>query len=297
MYATASLSGGSEIQGFTVADATNDGLPDAVFVNQLSNDVYVFPGNGRGGFGTPSILSTGRNHGNIAVGNFNADRYLDAVVSQPDGGRLLFLSGSATGFSVGAGIPLGETPRNLTAIDFNRDGLLDLVVYLGARGCFTVMLGTGRGSFGTPSACILSTGSLYSAELTAFDWDGDGADELVDTFTSGALRVHRPTGAASLTQLVSLVVGSGVWTSALDLNHDGRPELMVVNHPSPGTLSVVTPGSGRLALDCSLRTYGLLGAGTTGSGIPVDVNLDGRIDWLYRAVSSSGPVYVATQQP
>ena len=289
------LRGGSEIVGYVVADVTNDGLPDVIMANQLSNNVYVYPNNGAGGVGAAVILSTRRNTGGIAIANFNADPYIDAIISQPDVGGLQVLLGTVSGLTVGPTISQASAPRSLAATDFDRDGHVDLLMYLSSSNCFVVRLGDGSGGFGAAGSCILSSTAGEGSRLVPFDWDGDGYDEYVDLLTPGTLRVQRPSGGGAISMLTSLTVSAtAAYAFTMDVTGDGRPELILPNHPSAGQVTIARPTASSLGTNCSVQTFGLSGLGTTGYTVPADFNRDGRVDWLYSA-GVNGPLYLALQ--
>ena len=91
------------------------------------------PGNNDGTFGAGGTTALPANNGNrwVAKGDFNLDGFLDLAVSNSGSNTVSLLLGKGDGtFTVQAPITFGAgvTPTHLSAGDFNRDGLLDLVV-------------------------------------------------------------------------------------------------------------------------------------------------------------------------
>lgn len=72
--------------GFVViADLDDDGIPDVIVAGEHSNDVHLMFGDGKGEFGNPEILSTGKYPDAIALGDFNRDGKIDFAVGNTFG--------------------------------------------------------------------------------------------------------------------------------------------------------------------------------------------------------------------
>jgi hypothetical protein len=136
---------GGAIGGVATADFNHDGHVDvAVAQGALTSEVDVFPGNGDGSFGAPTIVPTKAIEGLVAVdldgdGNVDlaaADYYLNAVSVARGNGRGGF--GVLKDFPLT--VPMAPSPINLTAGDFNGDSLPDLVTSDYLTGGATVLV-------------------------------------------------------------------------------------------------------------------------------------------------------------
>lgn len=284
------------MQGWHMRDVTGDGHEDMIGVHQLGNNVYVYPGDGLGTFGARQTIATGRNHGDAAFGDFNEDGRPDMVLSQPDASRLQFLPGAAGGLVAGPAFGQGSTPRFLDAIDYNHDGHLDLLVYLGSTGCLVVRVGDGLGGFAAAGACVLAVpGAPYNAYATAVvDWDGDGFGDIAEGYAGNSIQIWRTTGTG-LTALLTIPITPDVVTlDTLDRNRDGVRELAVLGPSSADRLRVLVPEASSYRLACS--NVGLPLSATAGmqgvSSFAADVDEDGIPDAVWRSPSSSGPLNV-----
>jgi hypothetical protein len=69
--------------GIAAGDFNADGKADLAVVGMTEGGALVFPGNGKGGFGTPIVLGEDPYSNYIAVGDFNGDGRLDFAENSP----------------------------------------------------------------------------------------------------------------------------------------------------------------------------------------------------------------------
>jgi len=148
-----------------LADVTGDGKAD------LLADWSLFPGDGAGGFGAPSVQAVSFS----AVGDFDGDGDADAIGVEdvrraPRMGIMRNNGGGVFGVPLYFGTA-GDVPY--AAGDFNGDGRLDLFCESASAAATHVYLGNGDGTFGAPVEVLVPVvpdGHL----VTAIDFDGDG---------------------------------------------------------------------------------------------------------------------------
>jgi FG-GAP-like repeat len=156
-----------------VADLDNDGNLDLVVAGAgplntfTRNFISTCLGNGRGVFALKETINLGPGNlkGDIAIGDFNEDGFLDVAYPQTGTGtphtpstHLLTFFGDGTGSLVsGPTLTVGQEPHTVIAVDVNKDGHLDLAVTNRTDGTVTVLLGDGHGNF-----TVSSTTSVLS---------------------------------------------------------------------------------------------------------------------------------------
>lgn len=244
-------SGGQAATAVVVADVNKDGNADVIVTNSISGSVSVLLGNGNG--------------------------TLQPAVTYP------VIYGGADAVAVG---------------DLNGDGWPDLAVVSNggycAEPCVSVLLNKGDGTF--DPAVGYSSGGFDVSSIVISDVNGDGRQDLVftDFCVSGACDGNAAVG-------VLLGNGDGTFGSptlyslkgqsyplsviAVDLNGDGKPDLVVANDTTTGS-GIVTvmlnKGDGTFPTQVTYPTAGVVPSCV----IAVDMNRDGKLDLVVSNLDS-----------
>jgi len=180
-------------------DFNNDGLPDLL---TLANDgVSLQLGTGNGGFGADVAVTTPFAcdlEGGIVTGDFNGDGNLD--------------------FAVVTGTPGGDC-------NFN-------------PGTLSIYLGNGAGGFATPTSYSMLGGPANNEKasgLIAVDLRGNGHLDLLAIDPSKGIDVFLGNGDGTFQAPASVAISSPGATGAMtagDVNHDGKPDLVLASQNS-----------------------------------------------------------------
>ncbi|MEO8503904.1 MAG: VCBS repeat-containing protein [Acidobacteriota bacterium] len=126
-------------------------------------------------------------------------------------------------------------PHGLATGDFNGDGALDLVTDSWAEDRLEVLLGDGKGSFGTPGSYV-AVGKHPYQRVRVADLNGDGRDDIVSTNLEGNnVTVLLSDGQGGFRQPAGspFPCGDSPFNVAIgDVNADGHLDLAVVDSPS-----------------------------------------------------------------
>ncbi|MEW6221465.1 MAG: FG-GAP-like repeat-containing protein, partial [Thermodesulfobacteriota bacterium] len=141
-------------RGMDAADFNGDGFLDFARAEYWTGDVYIWPGNGDGTFGTlVGVGDVGDDPYGLAAGDFNNDGLADIIVNSGGAGDITFFAGNGDlTFAGGVAVPSLDFNDHAAfdAFDFNGDGNLDIVADPHAARQVRFYPGNGDGTFGAP---------------------------------------------------------------------------------------------------------------------------------------------------
>jgi hypothetical protein len=279
--------------GVVAGDFNHDGNLDLAILNEGSQDISVFLGDGRGGFtettvtgpdGRPVRLSAGNAPTGLALADVNGDGTPDLLVGNQFGDVLALLGNGDGTFR-----PYERTDRHvaLAVADLNGDGRQDFIFADAGLDRVTVQYPQPGQTFTQDR----SDGVLAPGAVAVADLNGDGIPDLV-VANSGAnnVLVYLGMGNGQLGLARSFFAGTNpAGITVKDLNGDGIPDLVVANEGSNDVSLLLGQGRGpdwTLAPGPRLKA----GAGPVSTTV-ADVTANGIPDILV-ANSQSNNVYL-----
>ena len=232
------------------ADFNADGNLDLAIVNQIYGSGSVALGYGEGAFSAAGNLNVTGFPNGIAVGDFNGDGKLDAIVAGGGGGTSAGLGSSGLAVSLGNGdgtftpangspISLGQGLYALVVADFNGDGKLDVAVTDSSANDVYILLGNGDGTFGPPTTIAVGSGP---DAIVAGDFNNDGKLDLaIANFEDNTVTLLLGNGDGTFTQASGSPYPVGKEPYQIvgaDFNGDGKLDLAVANLMD-GTVSIL----------------------------------------------------------
>jgi len=216
---------GSAPHSIDAGDFTRDGHQDLAVANFNGNSVSVLVGRGDGTFASPVNYAVGSGPHTVRMGDFDGNGIPDLVTGNFSSDTVSVLLGTGSGtFTAATSYPTGRVPAGVAVGDLNGDGKLDLVtsntggnypsgVSSPGGDQVSVLVGTGNGSFGSPTNFL--TGHT-PFDVAVAELDGDGKRDIVTAnwfshnasvlLTSGAPPPIPPPGSTYLSDFA--------WTSA-----------------------------------------------------------------------------------
>ena len=203
---------------------TSSGFADLVVVNNATNSLGIFLGNGDGTFKAPFFISTGRAPSSIAAADFNNDGHIDlAVTNQNDNTVSVFIGNGDGTFKSRTDLAVGTAPVWVSTGDFSGDGFLDLAVANNTDNTVSVLTGVGDGTFQAQSVFPAGNGPT---SLAVADFNVDGRlDIIAADQTDNAISVLLNLGSGLFGPNFELPVGTTpVGVASADFDANGRPD-------------------------------------------------------------------------
>jgi hypothetical protein len=219
-----------------LADLDGDGKPDLVLAVQgalqsSTGGTLVWLKNTGGAFAAPvTLASYPGNYRDYSIADFNHDGKPDILYVNANDTTLHILTNQGNGsFSDAAAGGLSGISGSLvyvTVVDFNLDGIPDLIVQTqqGESGILYSFSGAGNGSF--MQVASLSTAGPIT--LAAGDFDHDGFPDLAGPSGTEPSEILYFFGDGHGNFTMQPVVGpEGEWVAVGDFNGDGIPDIAV----------------------------------------------------------------------
>ncbi len=241
-----------------VGDYNADGLPDAVTMSKVSGSLQVLIGRGGGQFDRGQLIVTGPRPASLDVADVTGDGLADLVVANDATLQIQVYRGLADGtFELFRSMPVLPVPSSILAADVNGDTLPDLVTSsIGALGLISVNFGLGGGDF-SPAAVFPVEGNLPFS-LAVGDFNGDRqADIATPLLTGNAVAILFGVGMSRFVDGGELVPSSlQPAPVSIDLNVDGRNDLVIVNRAGAVLYHAGGAGAGSFAARVELNSSG-----------------------------------------
>ena len=249
------------LRPLTQSDFTGDHVAD-VLATAGDGSLYLYAGRGGGALGPGRRIGSGWSGVDQVglAGQFDGTGGPDVVARAKSTGALyLYPTNGSGGWLTRRQIGSGwNGMRTIVAPgDWSGDGMPDLVSVRASDGALLLYPGNGRGGFGAVRT-VAAGWSTRDVVVSAGDWDGDGATDLISRdAATGALWLDRGNGAggiASQRQIGSGWLGMTAIAGVVDADGDRRPDLLARN------------SAGRLLVYRGNGTGGFLGVLVVGSG-------------------------------
>jgi hypothetical protein len=221
------------------AGAQSNGIPGALYAGDVDGDLrvdlaypasfssvlYMSSSQGDGTFGEPQLPAASGRFQGLAVGDFDEDGKLDAVVGDTNGGgRLGFAHGAGNGRLNPIAFTAATFPNGkfLVTGRFDADAHLDLVG-LASTATASFYRGHGDGTF--DAAINFSLGASPGSSVVAADVDGDGdLDVAIPCEGSNQIAVLKQGAGGLAAPVFSPTAAGPVVVRYADLNGDTRPD-------------------------------------------------------------------------
>ena len=262
-------------------DFNGDGKIDVAVTG--NSGVTTLPGNGDGTLGTPVTYPSTNGPYLLAASDFNHDGKLDLVTAGGCGNTCGFVSvllGKGDGsFQAGTDFSAGGVPSAFTVADLNGDGIPDLAlanmatnsVDQGTGALVSVLLGIGDGTFQAP---VNYASGTNIAGIAAGDVTGDKVPDLIITsYSANTVTMLKGDGDGTFQVQPPLstdtTLGSA-YLQLLDVNKDGKLDLVMSSVPNSGAAVLIGNGDGTFqpvqVFETGVQPYFFATADVSGDG-------------------------------
>jgi len=228
-------------------DFNGDGVLDMASASVVANMATLALGIGDGQFkSVVGYANLDKGPSALAAGDFNNDGKLDLVAPNLDSSVVSLLLGNGDGtLAVQRTFSVGKAPTGIAVADLNADGFLDLVTSNSEADNASVLLGNGTGNFATAKEYGVGK---YPVAVVVGDFSGDGRPDLVTANADSANVSYLQQSAVSagnfnLAKSIA-ACASPASLSAVDLNGDGKLDLLVACSDDAGIAYLIGKGDG-----------------------------------------------------
>ncbi len=223
----------------------------------------------------------------VAHGDLDGDGHAELIVANKESDDLTIYPGFGDGtFAKPSVVALqaGETPVDVVARDFNRDGWLDIATANADSGDLSILVNSNDGSFSQQQLVPLGD-NLEPMSLVAEDLNGDGFIDLATANRSDDVSIAWGSSDGEFSAPDKIVLGLVVSTSSFagisrlevsDLNGDSHPDLVIARSALNVAAVLLNDGIGGLLAP---SVFTVPNAPSIGWKV-ADVSGDGRPDLI-----------------
>jgi hypothetical protein len=190
-----------------------NGAPDIIARKLSDGSLWLFSGDGLGGYTGPTQIGSGFNVYTqlLAAGYFTGGKYPDLLAVRNDGDLILFANrgDGVLGKPIALASGWGGYDVVLGTTNFSGTHRPDVIARNASDGSLTLFAGNGHGGFSGRTSITSVSFTKYSLLAAPGDWDNDGYPDLVGRSSDGTLCLFRGNGRGGLQNVSCVPIGRG----------------------------------------------------------------------------------------
>lgn len=202
----------------SAGDFNGDGIPDVIARANATGELFMYPGNGSGGWNQRVKIGTGWGSINLLSGgaDFTGDGNIDLVARHSQGQLYVYPGNGKGGFGtrILAGTGWSGMKDVVSTGDFTGDGRADLVAIRRSDGLMFRYNGTGNGKVSSGVRIGSGWGTMTEI-LSPGDFNSDRRADLIAKRSTGELYFYPGTGAGTVGARTLISTGWNI-TNVLD---------------------------------------------------------------------------------
>ena len=191
----------------------NNGAQDILARNPSDGSLWLFTGDGLGGYRGPKQIARDFNQYThlVAAGDFAGHDVADLLAVRKDGELILFpnLGHGALGNPISLGSGWGGFDAVVGTINFSGDHRPSVIARNASDGTLTLFKADGQGDFSGHSLITSVSFKDYSLLAAPGDWNNDGYPDLLAQSPDGTLCLFRGNGRGGLQNTTCESIGKG----------------------------------------------------------------------------------------
>lgn len=252
-------------------DMNGDGRIDIVTTSKIDGNVNIHLNNGTGLFDEKKSFPSQKQNRALCIFDANQDGSPDVTTITQLGKLCILLNDGNGNLSRPQVLHTGVMAHDLTAVDLNNDGILDIVTAIVSENSLKYHLGKEGGRFGTASP--IPTGR-NPRSVTSGDLDKDGKPDLIVGCDDGRVYIHKNLGKGVFAPKESFRSGGANWgLGVADLNQDGHLDIATASYLDKKLMVHINKGDGTFE-----REQWVLSGDHNFDLVIQDFDLDGDLD-------------------
>jgi len=209
-------------------DLDGNGLIDMVVTDTATHRAHLYRGDGQGNYEPAGEIFAGPDPSAAVISDFNSDGSADVAVGNQIDKRIVVDGKNLRIFNFLPSSRVSEEFTSMVPLDFDGDGLMDLLLSNYANFSATVYLNQGKGKFAASDSFALQEFPLLQS-LVDLDGDGIGDYVYIQNLGDNIAVVMMNGKSGTIRNLGNMTLDSSLYFVLGDFNMDGIVDIALAH--------------------------------------------------------------------